>query len=199
MAVFCFGAVGGFFLWGALQTFHWRWIGMGGVIALAIAAPNLVWETRHGWPQITVVRNAQLLKNEPVGPLRFLGEQVLFYSPIALPLWLGGLAWFLSAREAKQFRFLGWAYLVVMTIFMIARGKTYYPMAVYPMLMAAGGVAFEQISASRAWKTLRVGYPALIVVAGLLTLPFGVPVLSVNNFLKNAVVFPYAPEMKKDR
>jgi hypothetical protein len=146
-----------------------------------------------------VVRNAQLLKNEPVGPLRFLGEQVLFYSPIALPLWLGGLAWLLTARDAKPFRFLGWAYLVVMTIFMIARGKTYYPMAVYPMLMAAGGVAFEQISASRAWKTLRVGYPALIALAGLLTLPFGVPVLSVNNFLKYADVFPYAHEVKTER
>jgi hypothetical protein len=199
MAVFGFGVVLGFLLSRDLRPFRSRWIWIGGLIALAIAAPNLVWETRHGWPQITVVRNAQLLKNEPVGPLRFLGEQVLFYSPIALPLWLGGLAWFLSAREAKQFRFLGWAYLVVMTIFMIARGKTYYPMAVYPMLMAAGGVAFEQISASRAWKTLRVGYPALIALAGLLTLPFGVPVLSVNNFLKYADVFPYAHEVKTER
>ena len=199
MAVFGFGVVVGFLLSGDLQPFRSRWIWIGGLIALAIAAPNLVWETRHGWPQITVVRNAQLLKNEPVGPLRFLGEQVLFYSPIALPLWLGGLAWFLSAREAKQFRFLGWAYLVVMTIFMIARGKTYYPMAVYPMLMAAGGVAFEQISATRAWKPPRVGYPALIALAGLLTLPFGVPVLSVNNFLKYADVFPYAHEVKTER
>jgi 4-amino-4-deoxy-L-arabinose transferase-like glycosyltransferase len=142
MAVFGFGAVLGLLLSGDWRPFRSRWICIGGLIALAIAAPNLVWETRHGWPQITVVRNAQLLKNEPVGPLRFLGEQILFYSPIALPLWLGGLAWLLSARNAKRFRFLGWAYLVVMAIFMIARGKTYYPMGAYPMLMAAGGVAF---------------------------------------------------------
>ena len=52
------------------------------------------------------------------------------------------------------------------------------------MLMAAGGVAFEKISANRSWKPLRLGYPALIAAAGLLTLPFGVPVLPVNTFLK---------------
>jgi 4-amino-4-deoxy-L-arabinose transferase-like glycosyltransferase len=162
MAVFGFGIVVGFLLSRDFRPFRSRWIWIGGLIAFAIAAPNLIWETRHGWPQITVVRNAQLLKNEPVGPLRFLGEQVLFYSPIALPIWLGGLAWLLSARDAKRFRFLGWAYLVVIAIFMIARGKTYYPMAAYPMLMAAGGVAFEKTSAAPAWKPLRVGYPTLI-------------------------------------
>jgi hypothetical protein len=158
-----------------------------------------VWETEHGWPQITVVRNAQLLKNEAVGPLRFLGEQVLFYTPIALPLWVGGLAWLLFAGEAKRFRFVGWAYLVVLAIFMFANGKTYYPMGAYPMLMAAGGIAFERISAGRAWKPLRFGYPALIALAGLLTLPFGVPVLPVNTFLKYADLLPYAHEVKTER
>ncbi len=199
MAVFGFGVVLGFLLSRDLRPFRSRWIWIGGLIALALAAPNLIWETQHGWPQITVVRNAQLLKNEPVGPLRFLGEQVLFYSPIALPLWLGGLAWLLTARDAKLFRFLGWAYLIVLAVFIIGDGKTYYPMGAYPMLMAAGGVAFEKISATRAWNPFRIAYPALIVVAGLLTLPFGVPVLPVNTFLKYADVLPYAHEVKTER
>ncbi len=189
----------GFLLSRDLRPFRSRWIWIGGLIALAIAAPNLVWETRHGWPQITVVRNAQLLKNEPVGPLRFLGEQILFYSPIALPLWLGGLAWLLTARDAKLFRFLGWTYLIVLAVFIIGDGKTYYPMGAYPMLMAAGGVAFEKISATRAWKPLRVGYPALIALAGLLTLPFGVPLLPINTFLKYSDMLPYAHEVKTER
>ena len=93
----------GLLLAGEYRSFRSRWIWIGGLIALAISAPNLLWETRHGWPQIEVVRNAQLLKNEPVGPMRFLGEQVLFYSPIALPLWLGGLAWLFTARRREHF------------------------------------------------------------------------------------------------
>jgi hypothetical protein len=199
MAVFGFGIVVGLLLSGDFWPFRSQWIWIGGLIALAIAAPNLVWETRHGWPQITVVRNAQLLKNEPVGPLRFLGEQVLFYSPIALPLWLGGFAWLFFAREGKRFRFLAWAYLAVLAVFIIGKGKTYYPMGAYPMLMAAGGVAFEKISANRSWKPFRIAYPALIAVAGLLTLPFGVPILPVSTFLKYSDMLPYAHEVKTER
>jgi 4-amino-4-deoxy-L-arabinose transferase-like glycosyltransferase len=199
MAVFGFGIVLGLLLSGDLRPFRSRWIWIGGVIALAIAAPNLLWEVQHGWPQIEVVRNAQLLKNEPIGPLRFLGEQALFYSPITLPLWLGGLAWLFSAREAKRFRFLGWTYLVVLAIFMIGDGKTYYPMGAYPMLMAAGSVVVEKFTGQHGWAPFRIVYPALIVLAGLFTLPFGVPVLPVGTFLKYANALPYAHEVKTER
>ena len=181
------------------RPFRSRWIWLGGLIALAIAAPNLIWEAQHGWPQFEVVRNAQLLKNEPVGPLRFLGEQILFYSPLALPLWLGGLVWLLYVGDAKPFRFLGWAYLAVLAIFMAGDGKTYYPMGAYPMLMAAGGVAFEKVTAARSWKPLRIAYPAVIALAGPFTLPFGVPVLPVDAFLKFSQALPYAREVKTER
>src|SRR5271156_929043 len=170
MAVFGSAIVAGFLLSGDLRPFRTRWIWIGGVIALALAFPNLLWEARHGWPQIEVVRNAQQFKNAPVGPLRFLGEQVLFYSPVMLPLWLGGVGWLLFGGDAKPFRFLGWAYLIVLAIFIFADGKTYYPMGVYPMLMAAGGVAFERFSRPRRWSVLYFAYPALIVLAGLFTL-----------------------------
>ena len=199
MAVFGFGVVLGLLLSRDFSPFRSRWIWLGGAIALAIAAPNLLWEIRHGWPQVEVVRNAQLLKNEPIGPLRFLGEQVLFYSPLALPLWLAGLAWLFFSRDGKPFRFLGWAYLAVLAVFMIGDGKSYYPMGTYPMLMSAGGVAFEGLAASHAWKPFRIAYPALIVLAGLFTLPFGVPVLPVDAFLKYSNALPYAREVKTER
>jgi len=199
MAVFGFAVVAGFLLSGDLRPFRTRWIWIGGVIALALAFPNLLWEARHGWPQIEVVRNAQQFKNAPVGPLRFLGEQVLFYSPVMLPLWLGGLGWLLFGGDAKPFRFLGWAYLIVLAIFIFADGKTYYPMGVYPMLMAAGGVAFERFSRPRRWSVLYFAYPALIVLAGLFTLPFGVPVLPIDAFLKYSEALPYAREVKTEK
>ena len=58
-------------------------------------------------------------------------------------MWLGGLGWLFFGREGKRFRFLGWAYLVVIAVFIIFGGKSYYALPVYPMLMAAGGVAVE--------------------------------------------------------
>ncbi|MGA8144299.1 MAG: glycosyltransferase family 39 protein [Candidatus Acidiferrales bacterium] len=201
MAVFGFAVVAGFSLSGDMRPFRSRWIWIGGLIALSIALPNLLWEAHHGWPQIEVVRNAQLFKNVRIGPLRFLAEQVLFYQPVTLPLWLGGLVWLFFAGDAKPFRFLGWAYVIVLAIFMVGDGKTYYPMGAYPMLMAAGGVAFQGFTGShaRAGRALRVAYPVVIAVAGLFTLPFGVPVLPVGAFLRYSNALPYSHGVKTER
>ena len=62
----------------------------------------------------------------------------MFLNPIVFPLWLSGLVWYFTSGEAKRFRFLGWAYLIVLAIFMILGGKPYYALPVYPILFAAG-------------------------------------------------------------
>ena len=100
-----------------MPLFRSKWIWLGALVALCIFLPNLVWEARHGWPQIEVVRNAQRFKNEAVSPLRFIFEQILFLHPVELPIWVGGLVWYFAAREGKRFRFLGWTYLIVLAIF----------------------------------------------------------------------------------
>jgi len=93
MLVFGFGIVVGLMLAGEFRQFRLKWIWIGGLIAFALFLPNLLWEARHGWPQIEVVRSGQLYKNVPLSPLRFLGEQVLFLGPLSTPVWLGGLLW----------------------------------------------------------------------------------------------------------
>ena len=144
MLVLGFAIVVGLALSGEWQLFRSRWIWIGGVIALAIFLPNLLWEARHGWPQIEVVRNAQLYKNIPISPLRFFGEQIVFMHPLALPVWLGGLAWCLFTTAGKPFRFLGWAYLVVMAVFIFFGGKSYYAL---PSLSDADGGRWSRIRA----------------------------------------------------
>jgi hypothetical protein len=199
MLVFGFGVIAGIVLSGEWRLFRSKWMWIGGAIAFALFLPNLLWEARNGWPQIEVVRNAQLYKNLPITPLRFLGEQVAFLGPLTLPVWLGGFAWYFFTREGKRFRFLGWAYLIVMGIFIGFGGKSYYPLPIYPLLMAAGGVAIEQLA--EAWNPvqLRVTYPALLAIGGLVALPFGVPVLPVNEFLHYSQMLPYSKAVTTER
>ncbi len=199
MLVFGFAIVVGLLLSGQGNLFRSKWIWIGGAIALAIFLPNLLWEATHGWPQIQVVRNAQEFKNVPISPAQFLFEQVLFLQPLALPVWLGGLIWCFVSPEGKRFRFLGWAYLVVLAIFIGFDGKSYYALPVYPVLMAAGGVALEKLFAAPKRRWLTIAYPALLVIAGIVTLPFGVPVLPVNTFLEYSKLFPYARDVKTER
>lgn len=190
MLVFGFAVAAGLLLSGESRVFRSKWIWLGALIALLLFLPNLVWEARHGWPQVEVVRNAQRFKNLEISPLRFLFEQVLFLHPLELPLWIGGLVWYFASAEGKRFRFLGWAYLIVLGIFLFMNGKSYYPLPYYPMLLAGGGVAFERFLASPSRRRWAVAFPSILVVAGAATIPFGVPMLPVGAFLRYSSGLP---------
>jgi hypothetical protein len=193
MLVFGFALVAGLLLSGEWQVFRSKWIWIGGLIALAIFMPNLVWEARHGWPQIEVVRNAQQFKNVPVSVPEFLFEQILFLHPLSFPIWLAGLGWLFFSKEGNSFRFLGWAYVIVLAIFIALNGKTYYVLPVYPMLMAAGGVGFEKfVRSGKVARHFKFAYPVLLILGGLITVPFGVPLLPVDTFLRFSQALPYA-------
>jgi len=198
MLVFGFALMAGLIISKQGALFRSKWIWIGGAIAFALFFPNLLWEARHGWPQIEVVRNGQLYKNALVSPWRFLAEQIAFLGPLGLPLWLAGLFWLLCRREGNRFRFLGCAYLIVLVVFIGAGGKSYYPLPAYPLLMAAGGVALEQGTARRR-ASWRVAYPALLVLGGLFIIPFGVPVLPVDTFLRYSQVLPFSKSVEGER
>jgi hypothetical protein len=200
MLVFGFALVAGLLISGHGRLFGSKWVWIGGAIALAMFLPNLIWEAHNGWPQILVVRNAQKFKNVEIGSLRFFADQILFLQPIELPVWLAGLVWFFAAPEGKRFRFLGWAYLIVMIVFIVLHGKSYYALPIYPILMASGGVALEQFFfGARRRRWLASAYCSLIVIAGLVTLPFGVPLLPVDTFIRYSEILPYARGVKTER
>ena len=199
MLVFGFALAAGLLLAGEWRVFRSKWIWMGALLAILLFFPNLLWEARNGWPQVEVVRNAHLYKNIPISPLGFLGDQIAFLNPIAFPLWLGGLVWYFAFPEAKRFRFLGWAYLIVLAVFVIFGGKSYYALPAYPILFASGGVMLERFAESRKRRRMVLAYAAVIVIAGLVALPFGVPVLPVNAFLRYSRVLPYSSLAKTER
>ena len=197
--VFGFAVLAGLILTRQWQPFRNQWFWIGGLLAFAIFLPNLIWEARNGWPQIEVVRNAQEFKNTPIGPLRFLGEQVLFLNPIAFPVLAAGFGWLFFAKAGRRFRCLGWALVVVLAVFIMLKGKTYYPLPAFPMLIAAGGVGWEAFPGLLRRKWLRLAYPAVLVVSGIATIPYGVPVLPVETFLRYADVLQLARAVKPER
>ncbi len=199
MLVFGFALVAGLLLSGEARVFRSKWVWIGGLIALAIFLPNVIWEARHGWPQIEVVRNAQRYKNIPISGLAFLGDQIVFLNALALPVWLGGLAWLLFTRDGRPFRFLGWCYLIVLAVFLFLNGKSYYVLPAYPLILAAGGVAIERFCDSPGRKWIRTALPAVIVLGGLIMAPFGVPFLPINAFLRYEAIIPAGKLAKTER
>jgi Dolichyl-phosphate-mannose-protein mannosyltransferase len=175
-----------------------RWVWIAALLALAIALPNLLWQWQHHWPQIETVRNAQLLKNVPVGAAQFMLELVLFLHPIALPVWFAGLGWLLFSRRGRRFQFLGWSFLFCAAVVFFLHGKSYYILPAFPILLASGGVALtEWFDVHRRWMI--PVYASVLIVAGLITLPFGVPILPVNIFLRYQSVLPYTQPVKMEK
>jgi hypothetical protein len=176
-----------------------RWVWIGGLIALAIALPNLLWQWQHHWPQIETVRNAQVLKNVPVGAAQFVFELVLFLHPIALPVWLAGLGWLLFSRRGRRFRFLGWSFVFFLAVVILLHGKSYYILPAFPMLLAAGGVAIAEWFGSPHRRWIVPVYASILIAAGLITLPFGVPILPVDTFLRYQAALPYTRPVKLEK
>jgi MFS family permease len=156
-----------------------RWLLFGGLVAFAIALPNLLWQWQNGWPTLELLNNIrESNKNVVLSPLGYFSQQILLLNPAVFPLWLAGLAWLLRAKDGRSLRAFGVAYLTAFTLFVLLKGKAYYLGAAYPMLLAAGAVAFERATRGGWRRHLRPAYLAVIVVLTAIILPIAVPVLS---------------------
>ena len=159
------------------RHFAEKWIWFGGLIAFAVALPNVLWQVRHHWPTYELLSNiARSDKNVALGPAQFIVQQIVFMNPGTLPLWLAGLCWVFGSRDGRRYMALGIIYVVLLAEFIILHGKSYYLAPAYPMLFAAGGVAVERAFANRLnWS--KPGLLVLIIAAGALLAPLVVPIL----------------------
>ena len=164
-------------------------------LMIAIATPNLLWQIHHHWPTLEFLENGRRAgKNAVLPPLAFLNEQIQTLNPLNVVLWLPGLI--LLLRRAT-WRWLGLTYLLFLAIMMALHAKDYYVTPIYPILFAAGGVAWEtrtwrpfgRLSAApatnRADRILAFPlYQATLILSGLLILPMAIPVLRPQTWIR---------------
>ena len=194
MAFLCVGIVVGLLLTPERRVFLKPWIWLAGATAFVLILPNLIWNVQHHFPFLELMANIRRIGRNPVfTPAEFLGVQVLFTLPANLPVWLGGLCWYLFGREGKRYRVLGYAYLVVLAILFLPNGKPYYLLPVYPMLLAAGAVAFEQWSTRPALRWARAASAVTLLVFGASGVPFSLPVLSPETYLRYSAFMHFTP------
>ncbi len=159
------------------------WLWLGGALAALLFAPYLVWQVSHGWPTLEFMENARLYKNAVLSPWRFVSAQILQVGPVALPLWLAGLAWLLGFRRGRPWRALGWAYLAILVVMIFNHAKPYYLGPAYTLLFAAGGVALEDRLSGARLRWLRPAYAALLLAGGALIAPLAKPLLSEDHLV----------------
>jgi hypothetical protein len=158
------------------RIFATPWFAAGGALAVAIALPNFIWQAVYGFPMIELLRNGQNGKNVIAGPALFIFQQLLITNLFLWPVWVVGL---IALFRNAPARFLGYTYVILIALMIVAHGKHYYPADVYPILIAAGGVAIEWWT--KRWVPLQAAVAVAIVAAGLIFLPFSLPVLSEQS------------------
>jgi hypothetical protein len=160
-----------------------RWFWFGCALATVTALPNFLWQARHHFPFLELMRNVRESGRDIVlPPLPYLQAQAQMLGFVAAILVPFALLFFFS-RQGRPYRALGWAYLIFLAEMMLLHGKMYYVAPVYPMIFAAGAVWVEGATGRKLWlwvkPTLAV---AMAAVCGIYA-PTILPILTVPHFL----------------
>ena len=151
----------------------WPWAG--GLTALLVFSPNLLWQVQNGWPTwefLGEMRRGVLA--EIPRPLFLLG-QLLYQHPFTLPIWSVGAFVLVRRRELRP---LGMIFAVGLAFFLLTRGKPYYLAPAYPVLYAAGSVWWSERVTRRGLRKLALGS---LTAGGIVTGLFALPVLPLKT------------------
>jgi Dolichyl-phosphate-mannose-protein mannosyltransferase len=157
-----------------------RWPWLGGVIALAIWLPNLVWQFASGWPQVTMA-SALHQENASAGDYAVgLPAQLVYGGLLGIPLLIAGLV---NLWRDPRLRFLGvTATLILIYVVAWIPGKVYYSGGMLPAVLAAGSVPAQRwIAKARRPRVRRAAIGALALAGTLVILPSVLPLLPIAS------------------
>ena len=161
----------------------WLW---GGVAqAFLILLPDLIWQVRHQFIGLQFTASIHA-RDVAIGRSEgFLVQQLLHATNLlTLPVWVAGLYFYFFAPGGRDYRAIGWMWLVKCTLFLVSQARFYYLAAAYRMLFAGGAVAIEgwlSLISPRPARAVQGVTLAAFVLSGV-AFAFGtLPVAPVNS------------------
>jgi 4-amino-4-deoxy-L-arabinose transferase-like glycosyltransferase len=152
------------------------WVGAG--IAALLAAPTLVWQHMHGWPQLrmapVVAGEAEALYGGRPG---IAVQMIVFAGVMGAALVLYGLWRLLCDDELRDYRFIGVAFLVLYVVFVATAGRPYYLAGLYAPLAAAGALGLQRRRETGPSRRRWLMWPGYVLSAALAV---GMLILSVS-------------------
>jgi hypothetical protein len=167
-----------------------RWWTIGAACAaIGLAAPYLLWQQLHGWPQLTVAHNiAGSAENGRVG---FIPFQLVMVSPLLIPVWVRGLVAPFRRAGWHDLRFIPLTYATIAIIYILADGKAYYLASLYPILLGLGAIptAERTLGSRRRTRSLAVA----IALSGCISAFIALPLLPASD-LQGSIVMALNPD-----
>lgn len=199
MLFFGFGTLAGLLVTARRRDLLRPWIWAGGLAAALLVLPHALWEVRLGFPSAEFMRNASTQKNAPITAGEFLlaqPDEVGFGQAL---LCLLGLGFFLvpppegrgrppvdgrGRTRANALVAFAVMYPVVAAVMIAGNAKAYYLTPIYFPYMAAGACAIEEVGRRRLLAWTKPLVAAAVVVFGFVAMPFAIPVLEVDDFIR---------------
>jgi 4-amino-4-deoxy-L-arabinose transferase-like glycosyltransferase len=189
MAFFASGLVGGVLLTDVRRYLRSPWLWGGVALSILIFLPNLIWQIQHDFVSLEFLSSIHA-RDVAIGRADdYLLEQfVLCANPFVLPLWIAGLVYYFKGEEGRRYRVIGWMYAIPFLIYLFTQGRSYYQAPAYPMLIAAGAVAWQgwlaKSSTQRARLMLGTTW-TLLLIGTLVGSALSLPIAPINSTLWN--------------
>ncbi len=153
---------------------------LGGVIALLIASPYLIWIATHDFLTIEYFAGySKALAYSSTGVFgfwQFIKDQIIVMNPLSFPIWAAGLYYFIFNKTGRRFRLIGLTYIFILILCLITHVKFYFITPFYFVLLAGGSIFLEKMLK----PSLKTIYFILIIATGLMLVPYMRPVLPPN-------------------
>jgi len=159
------------------------WAAVGIALIIVIILPYVLWQIHNHWPTLEFFHNGKVgNKNVILGPVGFFLAQLSQMHPVNALLWIPGLTALLRARSIPRGRWIGLTFLIFYLLMFVMHAKDYYLVPIYPVLFAAGGIAWERrfderplVAANRVFAFPI--FECALILTGLLILPMSSPIL----------------------
>lgn len=151
-------------------------------IAIALLAPNLVWQVRHGWPSLDFFSSQNARTASDTSRPAYVAEQILFLGA-TMTVAVVGVLWLWR----RGLRALALIPAIVTLIFFLERGRSYYPLPADALAVAAGAIAFERWLGVGRRLMLPAVLVALQVAVIALAAPIVVPFYSTRHMVSSGV------------
>lgn len=165
------------------KLFASKYFFIGLLLGFVTILPNLLWQYQNSFPVIkhmSELRERQLVH---VKLTDFIIEQFLVHAQ-AIFIWLVALFILLFNKKEKRYQFFGLSFIILIALFALTKGKSYYTGGVFPILYVFGAYYFEKYI-----KKYSIAFFSFLIVfmffALYISFSFdGVPLMSFEKSIK---------------
>lgn len=138
------------------------------LLSLLLISPNLLWQYQNHFPTLRQLRELAETQLVHVNRLDFIKDQLLYFINSFFIIILA-LAGFIFYPPFRRYRVIGISYVIIISLFLLLKAKSYYAIGLYPVLMAFGAVYLTSLSTT-GWK--KYLQPAALTIIVVMFIPF---------------------------